>query len=91
MNAANFVHWRLVFRLSSATTKQMRDLQFVFNKAMYGATAPVALSTSCAETVNSLLGYAVSNKYIEKNFKKEAKTEVKSTRRKYKKSFMETM
>jgi len=43
---------------------------------VYGTTAPTAWSITCADTANNLLGYAVSNKYIEDNFKEEAKTEV---------------
>ena len=73
---ANYVHWRFVYSLSSSTTQQMRDLQFEFNKVVYGTTAPTAWSITCADTANNLLGYAVSNKYIEENFQENAKTEV---------------
>ncbi len=65
-----------MYSLSSSTTQQMRDLQFEFNRVVYGTTAPTAWSITCADTANNLLGYAVSNKYIEDNFKEEAKTEV---------------
>lgn len=54
----------------------MKDLEFAFKKTMSGTTAPTALSITCADKVNSLLGYAVSYKYIESNFNEQARTEV---------------
>jgi len=71
------VHWRFVYSLSGATTQQMRDLQSNFNKVLYGTIAPTAWSDiTCAQTANNLLGFAVSNKYTERNFQEQAKTEV---------------
>jgi len=70
------VHWRLVNSLLSETTQQMKDLEFAFKKAMSGTISPSALSITCADKINNLLGYAVSYKYIETNFDEQAKTEV---------------
>lgn len=62
-NAANYVQWRFVHILSSATTQEMWDLRLVFNQALHGTTTSPPIA--CADTVNDLLGFAVSKKYIE--------------------------
>lgn len=54
----------------------MRDLQFAFHQVLYGTTAQNDRSTACADSTNSLLGFAVSNKYVENNFQEQAKLEV---------------
>lgn len=59
-----------------ATTQQMRDLKFAFKQVLHGTTAQNDRSTTCADSTNNLLGFAVSNKYVEINFEEQAKFEV---------------
>lgn len=61
-NAANYVQWRLVHIIASATTQQLRDLKFAFNQVISGTTA--SLSVVYADIDIDLIGFAVSNKYI---------------------------
>lgn len=54
----------------------MRDLQFAFNKVLYGTTTPNPRTTDCSNQDNDLLGFGISSKYIERKFAEVAKTEV---------------
>lgn len=65
---ANYVHWNLVYRLVGTTNKRMADLKYEFN------WIPTDLDQSCANEANELLGFAISQKYVESNF--DGKNEV---------------
>jgi len=65
-----------VNQIGSETTQQMKDLEFEFNKVIQGTAEPTPLSITCAETANSLLGYAITYKYVASTFSDQAKNEV---------------
>ncbi|KAI9550727.1 hypothetical protein GHT06_006121 [Daphnia sinensis] len=74
----NYVMWRLVRLLAPGTTNQMNNLSINFSKALYGNPQSETRSNSCANEINSMFGYAVGAKYVEKHFQESTKTQVES-------------
>ncbi|EFX74773.1 hypothetical protein DAPPUDRAFT_199694 [Daphnia pulex] len=74
---ANYIMWRLVRLLSPETNSKMNSLAISFSKALYGNPQSDTRSNSCANEVNSVLGFAVGAKYIEQHFQANIKTQVK--------------
>jgi predicted metalloendopeptidase len=72
---ANYVHWRLVNARLSDTTQQMLDIQFAFNKVLYGTTASDPRWLTCTNKINNLVGFAISSKYVE-SFSDESKAQL---------------
>ncbi|CAG0879907.1 unnamed protein product [Cyprideis torosa] len=73
---ANYLSWRLVFDFGDQTNQQMTDIFFEFQKVIAGVTAPLERSLVCASITNSLMGMAISRRYVERYFAPEAKEEV---------------
>lgn len=74
----NYVMWRLVRLLAPGTTNQINNLAINFSKALYGNPQSETRSNNCANEVNSMFGYAVGAKYIEKHFQGSIKAQVES-------------
>ena len=53
----------------------MLDIQFAFNKVLYGTTASDPRWLTCTNKINNLVGFAISSKYVE-SFSDESKAQV---------------
>lgn len=73
---ANYIHWRLVLKLSENTNQLMNAASFQFWKTFYGTSDPQPRWRMCVNKVANSLGFAVGAVYIEKAFDQQAKKEV---------------
>ncbi|XP_065560462.1 neprilysin-like isoform X2 [Artemia franciscana] len=73
---ANHAMWRLARSLTPETAQAMIDAEFEFTKLITGAQKQELPWVKCVSKVNSYLGYAISNPYIQATFDDVAKQEM---------------
>jgi predicted metalloendopeptidase len=61
----------------SYTVEKFREIKFQFNKVKTGVQKQSELWKTCVSYILSALQYAVSRKYVEQNFTKKDKEEVR--------------
>jgi predicted metalloendopeptidase len=74
---ANYIGWRIAMSFGSYTVEKFREIKFQFNKVKTGVQKQPELWKSCVSYISGALQYAVSRKYVEQNFPKKEKEEVR--------------
>jgi predicted metalloendopeptidase len=75
---ANYLGWMIAMSLGDYTVEKFRKIEFEFQKVNSGVEQQTELWRICATYLQNVLPYAVGRKYVDENFTKKDKEEVRN-------------
>ncbi len=76
---ANYFGWRIAMAFGSYTVEEFRNIEFQFKNVYSGVQKKPEFWKTCISYLSNALQYAVSRKYVEENFTKKDKEEVRNS------------